>query len=276
MERITRTVVLVFAVTLALAAGARAAEAKQYRYVGEHPMAGGVFCHIRAPHVHVIAPAKADVQYRQEDGWSYFVGDPVAYGYDGPKYAYQGAHPIHVEAAVGAPEVEGDAVVYCYLKGPHYHIVAPPPDTHFTMRGDVYWYVGDFPPEFAAERPRLAKINLVYEPIEYQRPIVLVAPPPEWHDVLVVDVHTPDVVVETEAPPPVVEGRVVGGVGVSAGVEVHVPVPVVQFGVSVGAAPIIVEEHRHREVREVHIIEHDHGHHDNGRHRGWGKGKGHW
>jgi len=39
---------------------------------------------------------------------------------------------------------------------------------------------------------------------------------------------------------------------------------------------VYVEEHRHREVREVHIIEHDHSHHDNGRHRGWGKGKGHW
>jgi hypothetical protein len=275
MERILRTTFLVLACTLALAAGARAAEAKQYRYVGEHPMAGGVFCHIRAPHVHISAPVKADLQYRQHDGWNYFVGDPVAYGYDGPKYAYEGAHPIHVDVAVGEPEPSGDAIVYCYLKGPHYHVVAPPPDTHFALRGDVYWYVGDFPPEFAAERPKLAKINLVYEPIAYERPVVLVAPPPEWHDVLIVDARAPNVVVEADAPAPVVEGGVVasGGVGVQAGVAVHIPVPTVQFGVSVGAAPVVVEE---RHVHEVHIIEHDHGHHDNGRHRGWGKGKGHW
>src|SRR4051812_43959776 len=69
-------------------AGARAAEARAHRFVGEHPGPGGVFCHIHAPHVHVYGPSKPEVLYRQHDGWSYFVGDPVAHGYAGPKYAY--------------------------------------------------------------------------------------------------------------------------------------------------------------------------------------------
>ena len=48
---------------------------------------------------------------------NYFVGDPVAYKYDGPKHSYKGPHPIHVEAVVGGdPDVE-----YCYIEGPHFH-----------------------------------------------------------------------------------------------------------------------------------------------------------
>ncbi len=275
MQRILRTTVLAVACTLVLAVtAARAAEAKHYRYVGEHPVAGGGFCHILAPHVHIYAPVKVDVLYRQHDGWNYFVGDPVAFGYDGPKYAYEGAHPIHVDVALGETDVDGDEVEYCYIKGPHYHILAPPPETHFALRGDIYWYVGDFPPEFEAERPKLARINLVYEPLVYTRPVVLVGPPPEWHDVLIIEAHAPAVVVEAPEAHAVVEG----GVGVRAGVEVHVPMPTLQFGVSVGAAPVIVEERRVHEVHVIHEHEHEHDdeHHDNGKHKGHWKGKGHW
>ena len=258
------------AFSLLLAMTARAAEAKHHRFVGEHPAQGGVFCHIHAPHVHVYAPVKADVLYRQHDGWNYFVGDPVAHGYAGPKYAYDGAHPIHVDAALGD---EGDDVTYCYLKGPHYHVVAPPPDTHFELRGDIYWYVGEFPPVFVQERPKLARINVVYAPMVYARPVVLLGPPPHWHDVLIdVDVRGGAVV---EAP--VVETRAVGvvGAGVHAGVEVHVPVPTFQMSVGIGAAPVVVQERR--DVIYVHDHDHKHKHkHKNGRALGHRKGKGHW
>jgi hypothetical protein len=267
MQRIMRITVLALACTVAMAVTARAAEAKHYRFVGEHPIPGGGFCHILAPHVHIYAPAKVDVLYRQHDGWNYFVGDPVAFGYEGPKYAYQGAHPINVDVAIGEVDVDGDEIEYCYIKGPHYHIVAPPAEAQFALRGDVYWYVGAYPPEFEAERPRYARINAVYEPMVYTRPVVLVGPPPGWHDVFV-EVDTPGVIVAGPHGHAVVEG----GVGVAAGVEVQVPVPTVQFGVSVGAAPVVV--HDHSTVREVRVI----NHHDNGLHRGQfkHKGRGHW
>ena len=63
-------------------------------------------------------------QYRDHDGFKYFVGDPVAYGWDGEKHAYYGHHPIPVDALVdGDPDTE-----WCYIDGPHYHAWAPPPD----------------------------------------------------------------------------------------------------------------------------------------------------
>src|SRR5512146_2510369 len=69
----------------------------QVRYVGPHPIPkeyGGGFCHIQVPHVHVYGPVDAKLQYREDPNGYYFVGDPVAYGWDGPKYAYYGHHPV--------------------------------------------------------------------------------------------------------------------------------------------------------------------------------------
>src|SRR5258708_7961868 len=96
---------------------------RQVRFVGIHPIPkaeGGGMCNIEGPHVHIYVANK--LEYRDHDGDNYFVGDPVAYKYDGPKYSYKGPHPIHVEAVVGGdPDVE-----YCYIEGPHYHYFAPP------------------------------------------------------------------------------------------------------------------------------------------------------
>jgi hypothetical protein len=239
MKRLLHMLLLVAGVTVAFAAvGARAAEAKQFKFVGEHPIPGGGFCHIHAPHVHVYGPANQGVLYRDHRGWSHFVGDPVAYGYDGPKVSYAGPHPVVVRQALD--DEDGDQVVYCYLKGPHYHIEAPPEGGHFAMRGNVYWYTGDFPPEFEAERPQYVRINAVYAPIVYARPVVAVdvGPPPGWHDVLV-EVPTPGVVVEAHpGVGAVVEGPGVGvqaGVGIQAGVEVNVPIP--SLHVDIGGPP---------------------------------------
>src|SRR5262245_9087591 len=81
----------------AVVAIAAPAEAKHFKYRSRHPFRGG-FCHIEVVHVHAYAPSDARL-YRVVDGEYYFVGDPVPFGYDGPKHSYYGAHPV-VEAEV--------------------------------------------------------------------------------------------------------------------------------------------------------------------------------
>src|ERR1044071_907743 len=106
---------------------AQADHRKQVRYVGIHPIPkeyGGGTCYIEYPHVHVYMVPDAKVHYRDHGGALYFVGDPVAYGYDGPRYAYNGPHPIRVDAVVGDDDPDTE---YCYITGPHYHAYAPPP-----------------------------------------------------------------------------------------------------------------------------------------------------
>src|SRR5262245_55410135 len=183
----------------AVVAAAAPAEAKHHKYRSRHPFKGG-FCHINVVHVHAYAPADTRL-YRVTDGDYYFVGDPVAYGYDGPKYAYYGAHPV-VEADIhfGSP-------VYCYLDGSHYHWYQPPPSAQFEVRAGVNWFVGTYEPVYWDERPRYVVINEAYRPMRYDRPVVAVSDaPPQWR-----------------APPP---GRARGHVRA----EVAVPAPSVHFG----------------------------------------------
>src|SRR5262245_25696445 len=107
----------VLAGLVALASAEGTASAKQVRYVGVHPIAtevGGGFCYIEVPHIHVYTPAKSDVLYREHDGGHFFVDDPVPYGYEGPKHAYYGAHPIPVDVVLDERELDGDEVEYCY------------------------------------------------------------------------------------------------------------------------------------------------------------------
>src|SRR3954469_17263251 len=149
---------------------------RQVRFAGIHPIPkgeGGGICHIEGPHVHIYAANK--LEYRVHDDDNVFVGDPVAYGWDGPKYAYKGNHPIQVNAVVG-----GDPdVVYCYLNGPHYHYFEPEgPD--FKMAGNTYFYVGTPAPVYIDARPQYVGINATYEPLVYTRPVVEVAPPQGW------------------------------------------------------------------------------------------------
>lgn len=224
------------------------ADAKQHRYVGVHPIAkaaGGGSCHIEAPHVHVYAPVDVKVQYRSHDGWHHFVGDPVAHGYEGPQHSYHGAHPIHVDVVVGDDSWEGDHhVEWCYLGGPHYHWYEPGVRTEFVVDGDMYWYVGTYPDEFERGRKVHGKINVVYEPIEYERPTVVVAePPPGYVDVLVV---TPAVVVEQP------RGHVRARPGVHVDVEVPVPSIEVRAGASleVGVGVIGGHSHRHKKYKK--------------------------
>ena len=93
-------------------------------------------------------------------------------------------------------------------------------------------------------RPAYVGINATYRPIVYTRPVVEVEAPSAW---IMVNpafvVATPGVVIDTHPGRHLghhKHGQVVGGVGVSAGVSVHVPVPTVSVGVQIGGPAVIV------------------------------------
>jgi hypothetical protein len=221
-----------------------AAADKQTRYVGIHPIPkaqGGGTCYIEGPHIHLYGADK--VQYRDHGGANYFVGDPVAYGYDGPKYVYKGHHPIHVDVVVGDGMEDTE---WCYIDGPHYHYFQPPEGPDFKVVGDVYFYVADPPKVYVEARPAYIGINAMYRPMVYARPVVTVEAPVGWIGLTVV---APAVVV---APPPPPRAVVVAP-GVHIGAEVHVPMPSISVGVGIsggvgvhGGGGVIVKERPHK------------------------------
>lgn len=237
-----RTIYL--ALVLVIAAGIQPASAgkKQVRYVGIHPVPkseGGGVCYIEGPHVHIFAANK--IEYRDHRDHNYFVGDPVAYGYDGPRHAYKGHHPIHVHAVVGDDQ---DDVEFCYLDGPHFHSFAPPAgiEADFVVADDAYFYVAEPPPAYIEARPAMIKINAVYTPLVYSRPVVEVEPPSGW---IGVRFGMPAVVVVD--PAPVVVAPVVVVPRVRTGVEVHVPMP--RLSVEFGIGGHVHGDHGHRESK---------------------------
>ncbi|MCC6998299.1 MAG: hypothetical protein IT370_27030 [Deltaproteobacteria bacterium] len=227
----TRRLRLVMFTLVALTLAPALAHAKRHRFAGPHPMGGGApFCHIEVEHVHGSGVADSDVAFRAHGQARVFVGDPVAHGYDGPKYAYFGAHPIAVGAFTHS-HADDDDIVYCYLAGPHWH-VAPPLATAsatFTMDDGVYFYVGAFPEAFFEAEPAYARINVTYR-AAYVRPVVVAPPPPSWHasakadiefgvmiDAPAVVVVPPTVDVDVRAPSVDVEVRGGAGIGIGAG-----------------------------------------------------------
>ncbi len=231
--------ILVLACVLASSPAFAKKHGRQVRYAGIHPVAkaeGGGICHIEFPHVHIYPANK--LEYRLVADNYVFVGDPVAYGWDGPKYAYKGHHPIQVNVIAELPE---PTTTYCYINGPHYHYFEPPEGPDFKVAGDAYFYVGTPPPAYVEMRPAYIGINAVYTPIAYTRPVIEVEPPSGWIMV------RPGVVVE--APAVIVDGPrgrgAVGGVGVSAGVSVHIPVPTLSVGVEVGGPAVMVRGRGH-------------------------------
>src|SRR5260221_14098624 len=87
---------MALAATVALMAYAAPAEAKHVKFLGPHPVAarlGGGYCYIEVPHVHAYPPDRPAL-YHEADGQLQFTGDPVPFGYDGPKYTFYGHHPI--------------------------------------------------------------------------------------------------------------------------------------------------------------------------------------
>jgi hypothetical protein len=261
----TAPALLVLAVVAGLASSALASPGHQVRYVGIHPIPkpeGGGICYIEGPHVHIYDADK--LQYRDHRGANYFVGDPVAYGYDGKRYAYKGHHPIHVNAVVGddAPDE-----TYCYINGPHYHYFAPPEGPEFRVVGDAYFYVGQPPRAYVEARPQMMRINTVYQPLVYERPVVTVDAPIGWIGARAEFVG-PGAGVVVEAPRPVV---VAPRAGVS--VNAYIPTPSLHVDVGIGAPAVIVHERPAVIIRERPVIIEErvkikHEHHDNGRHRG--------
>lgn len=229
---------------------APSAHAEQVQYAGVHPVTGadGEFCYIEVPHVHIYKPAAdADVMYRVHDDTYHFVGDPVAFGYEGPKHPYYGHHPVRAEADVHVDvdlhEFDDD---YCYLDGPHFHSYEPPARVAFELKGDAYWYVGKYPRGYERNKKRYARINALHAPLVYTRPVVVVEARPAAYVGPIVTVEAvPAVIVETPH--------------VHADVEVVVP----SVHVDIGVPGVIIDTH------------HDHGkhkgHYKGKKVRGWGK-----
>jgi hypothetical protein len=242
-----RTILLGIA-ALVLVTAVAVAGKRQHRYVGIHPIPkaeGGGFCNIEGPDVHVFGANK--LEYRDHRGANYFVGDPVAYGYDGPRHAYKGHHPIQVDVVVGDsdPDVE-----YCYLNGPHYHYFTPPEGPDFKVAGDAYFYVGTPSPVYVEARPAMVEVNAVYTPIVYARPVVEVTAPVGWiglHATYGVGMGVGVVAPRAHVVTP----------GVVVDAHVHVPAPTLRVDVGVGFGGGVVVG----------------GRHDNGLHRGHHKHK---
>jgi len=241
-----RKITMLIAGLLAVATLPVKAYAFHIEYVSPHPVPhkyGDGFCLIKVPHVHNYAPEDPRL-YRVAHGRHYFIGDPTPFGYEGPRYAYYGAHPIsEARAQLGHS-------VYCYIKGPHYHWYQPPPRAHFTLSGGAYWYVGGFPQAYYDERPRYAVINEAYAPVVYTRPVVDVAVAPAV------------VRAEISLGGPGWSAKAIVG-GPPAPVFVPPPAPPVapvQVGVDInlGGAPVIVD---HQPGPPVHL-RHDHGRHE--------------
>lgn len=243
MRSLSLVPLALLAVLAAAPRTATAGKGKQVRYVGIHPVPkaeGGGVCYIEGPHVHVFAANK--LEYRDHRGQNYFVGDPVAYGYDGPRHTYRGHHPVQVDVVVGDDDHDTE---YCYLDGAHYHSFAPPPGPEFEVTGGVNFYVGEPPPAYIEARPALIKVNAVYEPLVYTRPVVEVEPPRGWIGVRAgFAVPTAAVIVDERPAAVVVPGRVRGGVGVGVGVglDVVVPAPSLSIGIGIGTPGVIVRD----------------------------------
>jgi hypothetical protein len=230
-----RKTTILIAMLGALFGATASADAGQVRYIGLHPVAkseGGGICYIEGPHVHRYEADK--LQYRDHAGANFFVGDPVAYGYDGPKKAYKGHHPIRVDVVVSTPEPDTE---WCYLDGPHFHTFAPPEGPEFTFKGEAYFYVAEPPAVYLEARPAFVGINAIYTPLVYTRPSIVIDAPVGWIGVrpgFGVGVVVGGPAVNVVAPGVVVRGP---KVKVKAGIDVRVvvpPPPSVRVNVGVG------------------------------------------
>lgn len=256
--------IFTLAIVASLATPAAAAGGKQVRYVGIHPLPkteGGGICYIEGAHVHIFDADK--IQYRDHRGSNYFVGDPVAYGYDGKRYAYKGHHPIHVNVVVGDDDEDNE---YCYLNGPHYHYFAPPEGPEFRVAGDAYFYVGEPPRAYVDARPAMMKINAVYQPMPYARPVVTVDAPVGWIGARA-ELVGPGAAVVVDAP----RAGVVVAPRAGVSVDAYIPAPSLHVDVGIGVPGVIVHERAPAVIvreRPVIIQERYKVKHDNGRHRG--------
>ena len=109
--------------------------------------------------------------------------------------------------------------MFCFLDGPHFHYFAPPEGPEFKLAGDAYFFVGEPPHAYVEARPAMMKINAIYQPIVYARPVIEVDAPVGW------------IGARAEFVAPSVRAVVVPP---SADLTVRVPMPSVHIGVGVG------------------------------------------
>jgi len=163
------------AATLGIGPRAARADGPMPRYHGIHPLSPhqGAFCYIDAPHMHRIPPPDLRVYLVLKDGANLFIGDPVALGYDGPRFGYYGPHPLAV------PDAPDAGPVFCYITGPHYHAAPQPPSPALVEKAGVTWYLGPLPPP---ADPGRVWINEAHGIAGYAAPKVdLAMAPPGYH-----------------------------------------------------------------------------------------------
>jgi hypothetical protein len=232
-------------------------------YDGPHPIDPGThkgMCMIEGPHVHSYRPHKPVLYVKVKGHWS-FIGDPVEFEPEGPKYLYHSHHPVFWIDEDGDPTTVDH---YCYITGPHYHVYAPPPEMKFVLKGGVYWYVGDRPTWYEARWRRRRHINRHYAVVHVPRPVITVEPPVGFVGVVVgpgVHAH--------------------GHVGVRGGVHVVPP----RVGIDVRLPGVgVVFGPGHPRPRHVHVrgprpgrVKYKYKHKVKVKHRGpRGRGKGKW
>jgi len=170
-----RLVLGLFSLLWALGPTAARADGPMARYQGMHPLSPhqGAFCYIDAAHMHRVPPPDLRVYLVAKDGTNLFIGDPVALGYDGPKFGYFGPHPLAVPATLGLPPT------FCYITGPHYHAAPQPPSAALVEKAGVTWYLGPLPPP---ADPGRVWINEVHPIAGYAAPKVDIGmAPPGYH-----------------------------------------------------------------------------------------------
>ena len=168
---------LLLALVLLVAAASRSrADGAMVRYRGMHPLSPhqGAYCYVDALHLHRVTPPDMRVYVVLKNGENVFVGDPVALGYDGPRFGYFGPHPLTIgtDGATEAPPI------FCYIAGPHFHATPPSPSPAMVQKDGVYWYIGPPPPS----DPARIWVNEVHGIASYTPPKVSVsAAPPGYH-----------------------------------------------------------------------------------------------
>lgn len=148
-------------------------------FAGAHPISSHIgkgYCYIQVPHIHAYAPEHPEL-YQEVDHAHLFVGDPVPFGYDGPKHVWYGHHPVYV----GPLHRPAPSPHFCWMKGPHYHAYAAPPTPEYQRQNDVIFFMGPIPGVLVQERPRREEVlEIAYRPYVKLRPQVVVVPPPLW------------------------------------------------------------------------------------------------
>ena len=109
-------------------------------YFGPHPLPyeqGNGFCYTEGAHTHEYAPFDEHL-FRQANGYYYFVGDPVDFGWNRTVYWFNGNHPIPLAYGGG----------YCYITWPHRHSYEPGGISGFSFVGGYWAFNGPWPSDY--------------------------------------------------------------------------------------------------------------------------------